>query len=150
MMILPVIVGIVFGAYRLLLTVSSVPYDYSPNLVLLIFMACWGGLSVLVVQRLWWSARRRRWWTFGVTLAILSLMMVECYWESWSPLGPSERLGWDRWYLILIGATLNTGLLIVTWTILRVMVLGLWRGTRAVVVRVRPWGAGPSAPAPVS
>jgi hypothetical protein len=137
LMILPVIVGIVIGAARLLVTVTSVRESFLPGLAGLIFLACWGGLSVLVVRRLWSSARRRLWWTFGVTLAILLLNMAECYRESWSALGPSEHLAWDRWYLIPIFGLLSTGLLIVAWTILRVVVLGLWRGVRAVVVRIR-------------
>jgi hypothetical protein len=149
LMTLPLIVGSVFGAFRLMLSVSTVPTSYLPNLLFMIVMACWGGLSVLVVRRLWSSARRKRWWTFGVTLAIPLLLMVGDYWQNWSSLGTSERLGWGRWYLIPILAMLNTGFIIVTWILLRAIVVALWRGVRAVV-RFRPRRARLAASEPLS
>jgi hypothetical protein len=143
LMTLPVIAGLVLVAYRLLLAVSSVPYVGSTvfgefaYFVWFAFLACWGGLLVLVVRRLWSSARRRHWWTFGATFAILSVTMAENTWASWSALGPSERLGWDRWYIIPIIGLINTGLIIVAWKLLRLIVVGLWRGFRPVCIRIR-------------
>jgi hypothetical protein len=152
---LPAIVAIVLTAYRswtadampsipALAPFSAYP---APTFVWIIFC---GFMDVTFVRQVWTTAARGRRWAFGIVLAVFALQLIYIPWM-FAPdgMGPSERILWDRWYLIPIQAAHNTGFWIVVWKVLSTSVRGLWRGLRAVITRARPKPARPVAPEPV-
>jgi hypothetical protein len=149
---LPAIVAIVFTAYRswvayAMPTIPALapfsPYP-APTFVWIIFC---GFMDVTFARQVWTTAARGRRWAFGIVLAVFALQLVYLPWAlAPGGMGPSERIRWDRWYLIPLQAAHNTGFFVVSWKVLAAIVRGLWRGLRAVIAQARPKPARPMAP----
>jgi hypothetical protein len=80
------------------------------------------------------------------TLRVLHLVLLIPFVVVPGGLAPSERVQWNQWYWIPIDAAINTGFVIIAWKLLRALGMGLWRGVRALALRVGPKRALPSAP----
>jgi hypothetical protein len=135
LMILPVVAGILLAEYRLMAT-YLIPDPRYAN-VSFIGMIYIGSLLLAFFWQLSSAILRRRWRTLGVTVAIPSLCTFLLVAGAQADLAPMERLQWDQWYVPPLLSAYLMGFLIVVWKLLRALALGLWRGVRTVVVRIR-------------
>jgi hypothetical protein len=142
LMILPIVAGILLAEYRLMAT-YLIPDPQYAN-VSFIGMIYVGSLLLVFFWQLSSAILRRRWRTLGVTVAIPSLYTFLLVASAQADLAPMERLQWDQWYVPPLLSAYLMGFLIVAWKLLRALAMGLWRGVRTVVVRIRSKRGVPS------